>query len=78
MLHPTTIISAKFEVDVTFFAELYSVLVVDTLRAWPCDLDLWRFDFRQWLFMAGDMANPFTKSEDPTRPFLSYELWRLL
>ena len=33
---------------------------------WPCDLDLWPFDFGQWSYMAGHVVNPSTKFEDPT------------
>jgi len=43
---------------------------------WPCDLDLWPFDLKQWSKMAGHVLNPSTKFEDPTpHPFLTYELW---
>jgi len=42
----------------------YSVFVCWYVM-WPCDLDLWPFDLEQLQFMAGHVANPATKFEDP-------------
>jgi len=33
---------------------------------WLCDLDLWLFDLEQLSYMAGHVANPATRFEDPT------------
>jgi len=56
-------VSTKFEVDTTIRClERYCCWYV----TWPCDLDLWPFNLGQWSCMAGHVANPSTKFEDPT------------
>ena len=42
----------------------YSVFVCWYVT-WPDDLDLWPFDVEQLSYMAGHVANPATKFEDP-------------
>jgi len=34
--------------------------------AWPCDVDLWFSDLEQLSYIAGHVANPAAKFEDPT------------
>jgi len=43
----------------------YSVFVC-RYATWPGDHDLWPFDLEQLSYMAGQVANPATKFEDPT------------
>ena len=62
---PTSIIPTKFEVDMTTHCRFFCVFVCWYV-SWPCDLDLWPFDLEQLSCTAGHVANPATKSEDPT------------
>ena len=55
---PTSIISTKFEVDMTIHCRVFVCWHI----TWLCDLDFWPFDLEQLLCMAGHVAN----LEDPT------------
>ena len=59
---PTLIISIKFEVDMTIHCRVTAFLSADTSR----DLVTLTFDLEQLSYMAGHVANPATKFEDPT------------
>jgi len=58
---PTLIISTEFEVDMTIYCRVTAFLSPDTSR----DLIILTFDLEQLTYMAGHVANPTTKFEDP-------------
>ena len=60
---PTSIIPARFEVDMTIHCRVIAFLSADV--TWPCDLDLRSFDLEHISCMASDVTNTATKFEDP-------------
>jgi len=47
---------------------------------WRRNLDIWRFDFGQWSYMAGhvvDLSSLHQVWRSYGCPFLSYEFWHL-
>jgi len=73
----TSIISTKFEVDMTIHCRVIAFLSVDTSR----DSVTLTFDFEQLLCMAGHVSNFATKFEDPTpirSRLMSYNVSRWL
>jgi len=61
-VHPTLIIPTEFEVDMTIHCRVTAFLSAITSR----DLVTLTFDLEQLSYMAGHVANPATKFEDPT------------